>query len=92
MDKSEIHEIVLIGGSTRIPKLQKLLQDYFGGKELNKSINPDEAVACGAAIQAAILTSDKSEEVKDLLLLDITPLSLVRKYKREESVCDFFSF
>ncbi len=82
MDKSEIHEIVLIGGSTRIPKLQKLLQDFFGGKELNKSINPDEAVACGAAIQAAILTGDKSEEVKDVILLDIAPLSLVRKYKK----------
>jgi L1 cell adhesion molecule like protein len=82
VDKSEIHEIVLIGGSTRIPKLQKLLQDFFGGKELNKSINPDEAVACGAAIQAAILTGDKSEEVKDVILLDIAPLSLVRKYKK----------
>jgi L1 cell adhesion molecule like protein len=82
MDKSRIHEIVLIGGSTRIPKLQKLLQNFFGGKELNKSINPDEAVACGAAIQAAILTDDKSEEVKDLLLLDIAPLSFVRKYKK----------
>ncbi len=77
MDKSQIHEIVLVGGSTRIPKVQKLLQDLFNGKELNKSINPDEAVAYGAAVQAAILTGDKSEDVKDLLLLDVAPLSLV---------------
>jgi len=76
MDKSQIHDIVLVGGSTRIPKIQKLLQDFFNGKELNKSINPDEAVAYGAAVQAAILHGDKSEEVQDLLLLDVTPLSL----------------
>ncbi|XP_065079609.1 heat shock 70 kDa protein cognate 4 isoform X2 [Ochlerotatus camptorhynchus] len=76
MDKSTIHDIVLVGGSTRIPKVQKLLQDFFNGKELNKSINPDEAVAYGAAVQAAILHGDKSEEVQDLLLLDVTPLSL----------------
>ncbi|CAF2543329.1 unnamed protein product [Rotaria sp. Silwood2] len=76
MDKSNIDEIILVGGSTHIPKVQKLLQDYFHGKELNKSINPDEAVAYGAAVQAAILTGDKSEEVKDVLLLDVTPLSL----------------
>jgi L1 cell adhesion molecule like protein len=76
MDKSDIHEIVLVGGSTRIPKVQKLLQDFFSGKELNKSINPDEAVAYGAAVQAAILSGDKSEEVQDLLLLDVSPLSL----------------
>lgn len=76
MDKSQIHEIVLVGGSTRIPKIQKLLQDFFNGKELNKSINPDEAVAYGAAVQAAILVGDKSEAVQDLLLLDVTPLSL----------------
>ena len=75
-DKSQIHDIVLVGGSTRIPKIQKLLQDFFSGKELNKSINPDEAVAYGAAVQAAILSGDKSEEVQDLLLLDVTPLSL----------------
>lgn len=75
-DKSQIHDIVLVGGSTRIPKIQKLLQDFFNGKELNKSINPDEAVAYGAAVQAAILSGDKSEEVQDLLLLDVTPLSL----------------
>jgi heat shock protein 1/8 len=76
MDKGTIHDIVLVGGSTRIPKVQKLLQDFFNGKELNKSINPDEAVAYGAAVQAAILHGDKSEEVQDLLLLDVTPLSL----------------
>ncbi|KAK3522022.1 hypothetical protein QTP70_021387 [Hemibagrus guttatus] len=76
MDKAQIHDIVLVGGSTRIPKIQKLLQDFFNGKELNKSINPDEAVAYGAAVQAAILSGDKSENVQDLLLLDVTPLSL----------------
>lgn len=76
LDKSSIHDIVLVGGSTRIPRIQKLLQDYFNGKELNKSINPDEAVAYGAAVQAAILAGDKSEDVQDLLLLDVAPLSL----------------
>ena len=75
-DKSDIHEIVLVGGSTRIPKIQKLLQDFFNGKELNKSINPDEAVAYGAAVQAAILQGNTDEAVQDLLLLDVTPLSL----------------
>merc|ERR1712071_731199 len=76
MDKAKINEIVLVGGSTRIPKIQKLLQDFFNGKELNKSINPDEAVAYGASVQAAILHGDKSEAVQDLLLLDVAPLSL----------------
>jgi len=76
LDKASIDDIVLVGGSTRIPKIQKLLQDFFNGKELNKSINPDEAVAYGAAVQAAILTGDKSEAVSDLLLLDVAPLSL----------------
>uniref|UniRef100_A0A673ZBR8 Heat shock protein family A (Hsp70) member 2 n=1 Tax=Salmo trutta TaxID=8032 RepID=A0A673ZBR8_SALTR len=76
MDKAQIHDVVLVGGSTRIPKVQKLLQDFFNGRELNKSINPDEAVAYGAAIQAAILSGDKSENVQDLLLLDVAPLSL----------------
>ncbi|XP_065838622.1 heat shock cognate 71 kDa protein-like isoform X1 [Oscarella lobularis] len=74
--KNEIDEVVLVGGSTRIPKIQSLLRDFFNGKELNKSINPDEAVAYGAAVQAAILAGDKSEEVKDLLLLDVVPFSL----------------
>merc|ERR1712096_503250 len=76
MDKSSIDDIVLVGGSTRIPKVQKLLSDFFNGKELNKSINPDEAVAYGAAVQAATLTGDNSETVSDLLLLDVAPLSL----------------
>ena len=76
LDKSAIHEIVLVGGSTRIPKVQKLLQDFFNGKELNKSINPDEAVAYGASVQAAILNGDDSEVVGDLLLLDVAPLSM----------------
>nr|CAG4649976.1 EOG090X020Z [Sida crystallina] len=76
MDKGVVGEIVLVGGSTRIPRIQKLLQDFFNGKELNKSINPDEAVAYGAAVQAAILHGDKSEAVQELLLLDVTPLSL----------------
>jgi heat shock protein 1/8 len=76
LDKGQIHDIVLVGGSTRIPKVQKLLQDFFNGKELNKSINPDEAVAYGAAVQAAILSGDKHEAVQDLLLLDVAPLSL----------------
>lgn len=76
MDKSEIHEVVLVGGSTRIPKVQSLLQEFFNGKDLNKSINPDEAVAYGAAVQAAILTGEGGKKVQDLLLLDVTPLSL----------------
>merc|ERR1711959_549173 len=76
MDKAMIHEVVLVGGSTRIPKIQQMLGDFFGGKELCKSINPDEAVAYGAAVQAAILSGDQSEKVQDLLLLDVTPLNL----------------
>merc|ERR1711868_97600 len=76
LDKASIDDIVLVGGSTRIPKVQKLLQDFFNGKELNKSINPDEAVAYGAAVQAAILTGDHSSEIGDVLLLDVAPLSL----------------
>ena len=76
LDKGAIHEVVLVGGSTRIPRIQKLLQEFLNGKELNKSINPDEAVAYGAAVQAAILSGDTSDDVKDLLLIDVTPLSL----------------
>ena len=76
MDKSQISDIVLVGGSTRIPKIQKLLQDFMGGRELNKSINPDEAVAYGAAVQAAVLTGVQDDAVKDVLLVDVAPLSL----------------
>jgi len=76
MDKSSVHEIVLVGGSTRIPKVQSLLSDFFNGKELCKSINPDEAVAYGAAVQAAILSGEGNEKVQDLLLLDVSPLSM----------------
>ncbi|XP_020080196.1 heat shock cognate 70 kDa protein-like [Ananas comosus] len=76
IDKGQVHDVVLVGGSTRIPKVQQLLQDFFNGKELCKSINPDEAVAYGAAVQAAILSGEAHEKVQDLLLLDVTPLSL----------------
>ncbi|XP_030854002.1 heat shock 70 kDa protein IV-like [Strongylocentrotus purpuratus] len=76
IDKNKIDTVVLVGGSTRIPKVQKLLQEYFNGKDLNKSINPDEAVAYGAAVQAAILSNDPSEEIKDVILVDVAPLSL----------------
>eukprot|EP00296_Roombia_truncata_P007573 JP446017.1.p2 GENE.JP446017.1~~JP446017.1.p2 ORF type:complete len:659 (+),score=356.78 JP446017.1:47-2023(+) len=76
LSKGQIHDVVLVGGSTRIPKIQSLLQEFFNGKDLNKSINPDEAVAYGAAVQAAILSGDQSSKVSDLLLLDVTPLSL----------------
>ncbi|XWS16976.1 hypothetical protein CRYUN_Cryun33cG0027800 [Craigia yunnanensis] len=76
IDEGHVHEVVLVGGSTRIPKIQQMLQDFFNGKELCKSINPDEAVAYGAAVQAAILTGEGDEKVQDLLLLDVTPLSL----------------
>ncbi|OWF50111.1 heat shock protein 68-like [Mizuhopecten yessoensis] len=76
MDKSKIHEIVLVGGSTRIPKVQKMLEDFMNGRPLNKSINPDEAVAYGAAVQAAVLTGDSSDVIKDVLLVDVAPLSL----------------
>jgi L1 cell adhesion molecule like protein len=76
MDKSNVHDIVLVGGSTRIPKVQKLLSDFFNGKELCKSINPDEAVAYGAAVQAAILTGQQSEQLNKVVLVDVTPLSI----------------
>merc|ERR1711871_932619 len=74
--KNDIDEIVLVGGSTRIPKVQTLIKDFFNGKEPNKGINPDEAVAYGAAVQGGILSGEGGEETKDLLLLDVTPLSL----------------
>ena len=77
IDKSSVHEIVLVGGSTRIPKIQKLVSDFFNGKEPNKSINPDEAVAYGAAVQAAILSGDtSSKSTNEILLLDVAPLSI----------------
>jgi L1 cell adhesion molecule like protein len=76
IDKGRVNEVVLVGGSTRIPKVQQLLQDFFNGKALNKSINPDEAVAYGAAIQAAVLGGTKDKKLEDILLLDVTPLSL----------------
>ena len=76
ISKSDIDEIVLVGGTTRIPKIQELLSNYFNGKQLNKSLNPDEAVAIGAAIQCAILTGQGSSKTNELLLLDVAPLSL----------------
>lgn len=76
MSKNQVHDVVLVGGSTRIPKVIELLQEYFNGKEPNRSINPDEAVAYGAAVQAAILTGQGSEQTDSLLLIDVTPLSL----------------
>jgi len=76
MDKGSIHDVVLVGGSTRIPKIQSLLQNYFCGKALNLSINPDEAIAYGAAVQAAVLSGDTSEKLQDVLLVDVTPLSM----------------
>ncbi|XP_047097135.1 heat shock protein 70 B2-like [Schistocerca piceifrons] len=76
LDKASVHDVVLVGGSTRIPKIQKMLQDFFCGKTLNLSINPDEAVAYGAAVQAAILSGDTSSQIQDVLLVDVAPLSL----------------
>ncbi|XP_038219284.1 heat shock protein 68-like [Zerene cesonia] len=76
MDKSQIHDVVLVGGSTRIPKIQTLLQNFFCGKKLNLSINPDEAVAYGAAVQAAILSGSNDAKIQDVLLVDVAPLSL----------------
>ena len=77
MSKSQVHDVVLVGGSTRIPKVQELLKEFFNGKELNRSINPDEAVAYGAAIQAAIITkADTNNTLGDLVVIDAAPLSL----------------
>jgi len=76
MKKSEIHEVVLVGGSTRIPKIQQLIKDYFNGKEPNKGINPDEAVAYGASVQGGILGGESSEATDNLVLIDVTPLTL----------------
>ena len=75
LGKGQVHEVVLVGGSTRIPKVQSMLSDFFNGKQLNRSINPDEAVAFGAAVQGAILSGEGDATVKDLLLLDVAPLS-----------------
>jgi heat shock protein 1/8 len=76
MAKSQINEVVLVGGSTRIPKIIQMVKEFFNGKEPNRSINPDEAVAYGAAVQAAILTNQGSSQIQDVLLLDVAPLSL----------------
>lgn len=76
LSKSQIDEVVLVGGSSRIPKIQNMLSDFFNGKELCKSLNPDESIAYGAAIQAAVLSGNQDENIKDILLLDVTPLSL----------------
>ena len=81
--KNQIHEVVLVGGSTRIPKVQQLLQEFFNGKELCKAINPDEAVAYGAAVQGAILSGDSSSQVKDLLLSTSLPFLWVLKLLEE---------
>jgi heat shock protein 1/8 len=82
LDKSQIEEIILIGGSTRIPKIRQLLKDYFNGKDLNTSLNPDEAVASGAAILAAFLTGDLSESIQNLLLLEANPFQLAIEDKQ----------
>ena len=79
MDKSNVDEIVMVGGSTRIPKIQNMISNFFNGKQLSKNINPDEAVAFGAAVQASILTGNESEGTSDILLLDVAPLSWVLK-------------
>ena len=76
MKKSEIDEVVLVGGSTRIPKIQQLIKDFFNGKEPNRGINPDEAVAYGAAVQGGILGGEQSEDLGNVLLIDVTPLTL----------------
>ncbi|XP_065210328.1 heat shock 70 kDa protein II-like [Planococcus citri] len=88
ISKTQIDRIVLVGGSSRIPKIQKMLQDFFDGKELNKTINPDEAVAYGAAIQAAILNGDSSIVVQDVVLFDVTPLSLGVAVNKEGSLTE----
>ena len=82
IDKKDVGQIVLVGGSTRIPKVQEILSQYFNGKELNKEINPDEAVAYGAAVQGAILSGSSGEMSKDILLLDVAPLSESRLLRR----------
>ena len=76
VSKADVHDVVLVGGSTRIPKVQELLSGFFNGKELCRSINPDEAIAYGAAVQAAVLSGKRDEKLDSLILLDVTPLSL----------------
>ena len=76
IDMRNVHDVVLVGGSTRIPVVQKMIQEFFNGKEPNRSINRDEAVAFGAAVQVAIFTGEGSSEVQDLLVLDFIPLSM----------------
>ena len=76
MTKDDVHQIVLVGGSTRIPKVQRLLSDFFGGKALSNAIHPDEAVAYGAAVQGALLSGQSNDQTRDILLLDVAPLSL----------------
>merc|ERR1712216_268159 len=76
INKSDVDDVVLVGGSTRVPKIQSLLEQFFDGKELNRSINPDEAVVYGAAVQASLLSGEKSSATEDILLLDVVPLSL----------------
>ncbi len=85
LNRQSIDEVVLVGGSTRIPKIQSMLQEYFEGKNLNKQLHPDEAIAYGATVQAGILSGENVSESNDILLLDITPLSLgIQTVKRED--------
>ena len=86
LNKQAIDEIVLVGGSTRIPKIQSILQDYFEGKNLNKQLHPDEAVAYGATVQAGILSGVNVQENTDIFLLDVIPLSLGIEYLEEEDI------
>ncbi|RWR76778.1 heat shock cognate protein 2-like protein [Cinnamomum micranthum f. kanehirae] len=88
MDKNSVHDVVLVGGSTRIPIVQRLLQDFFNGKELCKSINPDEAVAYGAAVQAAKLNGMGNKKVKDMVIVDVTPLTWGGNQRRTDDNCD----
>ena len=76
MDKTKVDEVILVGGSTRIPKIKEILSGFFDIKQLNTSLNPDEAVAIGATIQAAIINKENSNQLKNMLLLDVAPLSL----------------
>ena len=75
LTNDDVHRIILVGGSTRIPRVQAIVKEYFGGREPDKGINPDESVAVGAAIQGSVLSGDGGDDVKDLMLLDVTPLS-----------------